>query len=207
MNKDQQLNKLFDAARSEAPKTSFDETKTQFIKQTSTTVSNQSLLQRLINIKNGFIMLAITSLITAGIIFFSGETKEEINTTVKNQSNETISITSIYKKEEAKLQPSKPTKTPIYVNGLKQGLSSQPQILASKPVKVEVKDFPKVEEGYRFPKLTEEDKEKVRKKKEEMVKRVQEKEGYTNLPHLLFSLKKIVSGYFFEIATKESTSR
>ena len=191
MNKDQQLNKLFDAARSEAPKTSFDETKTKFIKQTSTTVSNQSLLQRLINIKNGFIMLAITSLITAGIIFFSGETKEEINTTVKNQSNETISITSIYKKEEAKLQPSKPTKTPIYVNGLKQGLSSQPQILASKPVKVEVKDFPKVEEGYRFPKLTEEDKEKVIKKKEEMVKRVQEKEGYTNLPHLLFSLKKI----------------
>ena len=78
MNKDQQLNKLFDAARSEAPKTSFDETKTQFIKQTSTTVSNQSLLQRLINIKNGFIMLAITSLINAGIIFFSGETIEEI---------------------------------------------------------------------------------------------------------------------------------
>lgn len=139
MNNDQQLNKFFDAARNEAPKTSFDETKTQFIKQTNMMATKQSWFNRLINLKNGFIMLAITGLITAGIMLFSGETKEEIK---QNNQIENTAITSIDKKEEPKLQLSEPAKTPIQVDALKQGLSSQPQMLASEPVKEEIEKSP-----------------------------------------------------------------
>lgn len=178
MNNDQQLNKFFEAARNEAPKTSFDETKTQFIKQTNAMANNQSWFNRLINLKNGFIMLAITGLITAGIILFSGVSKEEIKQELAIQET---AITSIDKKEEPKRQLLDPAKTPIQVGKLKQDLSSQPQILASKLVRLEVKEpeYISIDDSYRFPKLTEEQKEAVRKKKEEMVKLILKGKGYS----------------------------
>ena len=125
-------------------------------------------------------MLTISSLITAGILLFSGSDTETIIEKVKTEKK-TINHTG--DKIEPKLKPTDAqTKTPIYIDGLKQDFSSQPLSQASLPFKIEDKksrEFPKIEEGYQFPKLTEEDKEKVRKKKESMVKDAQKRKGYS----------------------------
>lgn len=173
MNKDQQLNKLFESARNEAPNTSFDETKIQFIKQSNLLASKQTWFQRLINLKNGFIMMTLASLITIGILIFSSDDKKEV--IGKNPIENTTTVLNEIEEESGQKSSNKTKSNPIYIGGKEEKHDVRPSmdsILSNKLKELEFNSNLKEDETYVFPNLTEEDKKQVYDQKDYIVKMI-----------------------------------
>jgi len=219
MNKEKHLEDLFQAARSQAPVQSFDETKSRFLNELKHASSSSDMQVKSIHsFKNIIIMITtIGTVIIAALIWkANGETQIDSKTP-------TIRLVN------SKTNPHNPHLQKVDRNGIpeiialpvyKKHVSPETHqvyyipVLGDDSIVQKINNFPIVgpmvqDEEYKFPKLTEKEIDANHKKKKQMLKALEkfDKKEYIRLPSGTFQYEgKMTSLQSFIIQKTEVTN-
>jgi formylglycine-generating enzyme required for sulfatase activity len=227
MNKEQELNDLFAKARSEAPKTSFEETSKQFAQSLEATTSKQHLRKgKVFTSKTKSIMsisILISGLLTSIIMWsYSSNKKTTHNIQDKQQTSEekqqrivsenSPSVATRQTPSESSVK-TQPHEQDFFIFNSDKDAINDVGYVESPNTAGEQKDIPDkakipLNDTYQFPKLTEEEIKKTAKQKKKMLKALvkMDNDVYSYIPagSFEFSGEKISVQSFFIQRTEVS---
>lgn len=219
MENNNRLNELFNKAKNEAPKASFEDIKGQF--EQSLITASGSATTSLLTIKNLIMIATVTTLSVGAIMLIDSftqqvpnpkEFKEETKTEIELVEEHHEKIVFEYVERVNKLTPTLQKEEKI---GLNLALKTA-EIKLNTPIKSKSSEFNRVnainnveDSAYRFPTLTLEEIKTNNKQKDKMIKQLKkfDKDVYAFIPAGTFSVDgKEVSLNAFYIQTTEVTN-